>query len=85
LAEWPDQVEGAAKAREPHRITTYLHHLAHTFHTLWNKGNQDTVMRVLVPEERALSEARLALVQGVQVVLASGLNLLGVTPCQELR
>jgi arginyl-tRNA synthetase len=85
LAEWPDQVEGAAKAREPHRITTYLHHLAHTFHTLWNKGNQDTVMRVLVPGERALSEARLALVQGVQVVLASGLNLLGVTPCQELR
>jgi arginyl-tRNA synthetase len=41
-------------------------------------------MRFLRPEAPALSRARLAMIAAVQVVLASGLELIGVRPMDEL-
>jgi len=38
LAGWPRTVEGAALAREPHRIAFFLYDLAGDFHMLWNRG-----------------------------------------------
>ncbi|MCH7544473.1 MAG: arginine--tRNA ligase, partial [Proteobacteria bacterium] len=52
---------------------------------LWNKGNDDASLRFLVPGDEALTAARLALVRGVQLVIASGLGVLGVEPVEELR
>ena len=39
LAEFPELVEGAAKALEPHRITYYLHELAGAFHSYYNAAH----------------------------------------------
>ncbi|MEE8560297.1 MAG: DALR anticodon-binding domain-containing protein, partial [Alphaproteobacteria bacterium] len=85
LATWPRQVENAAEAHEPHRIAFYLSELAAAFHGLWNKGNTDASMRFLVRGDEALTAARLALVKGVALVIASGLNVLGVEPVEEMR
>src|SRR5262249_11757594 len=73
LAAWPRTVEGAALAHEPHRIAFYLYDLASQFHALWNKGNDAAALRFLQVEDKSLSLARLALVRGVGVVIASGL------------
>jgi arginyl-tRNA synthetase len=85
LTTWPRQVESAAETHEPHRIAFFLLELAAAFHGLWNKGNDDASLRFLVPGDEALTAARLALVRGVQQVIASGLGVLGVEPVEELR
>jgi arginyl-tRNA synthetase len=85
LTQWPRTVEAAARAHEPHRIAYYLHEVAAAFHGLWTKGREQTDLRVIVDDNRPLTEARLALVNGVRIVIASGLELMGVTPVEELR
>ena len=84
MAVWPRTVEGAAAAHEPHRLAFYLYDLAAGFHALWTKGKENTTLRFLVPEDRALTMTRLALVQGTATVIATGLRLMGVEPLEEL-
>jgi arginyl-tRNA synthetase len=85
LAAWPRLVDSAAEAHEPHRVAFFLHELAGEFHALWNKGNADASLRFLVPADPALSLARLALVEGTRIVIASGLKVFGVEPVEEMR
>ncbi|MGH7014023.1 MAG: arginine--tRNA ligase [Stellaceae bacterium] len=85
LAQWPRTVEGAAQMREPHRIAFYLQEIAATFHALWNKGNANPGLRFVVEGQRDQTRARLALVQATAFVIASGLEVIGVTPAEELR
>ncbi|HIJ43041.1 MAG: arginine--tRNA ligase [Rhodospirillales bacterium] len=85
MASWPSLVESAALAHEPHRVAFYLNDLAARFHMLWNKGNENADMRFLIPGKRALSAARLALVRGTAIVIASGLKVMGVIPVQEMK
>lgn len=85
LSSWPRQVEVAADAHEPHRIAYFLYEVASAFHGLWNKGKEETVLRFIVPGEEEATRIRLALVLGVLTVLRSGLEVLGVTPVEEMR
>jgi arginyl-tRNA synthetase len=85
LAEWPRTVEGAAQAHEPHRLAFYLYDLAAAFHALWSKAREEPGLRFVVAEDEALTRARMALVRAVQTVIASGLDVMGVTPVEELR
>ncbi|MCZ6885333.1 MAG: arginine--tRNA ligase [Alphaproteobacteria bacterium] len=84
MAAWPRVVESAAVAHEPHRIAYYLQDLAASFHGLWNKGNTEPEARFLVDDE-TITRARLALIQAVALVIASGLAVLGVVPVEEMR
>tara|TARA_R110001583_G_scaffold188237_1_gene350212 strand:+ start:124549 stop:126327 length:1779 start_codon:yes stop_codon:yes gene_type:complete len=84
LADWPRQVEIAAKGHEPHRIAFYLYDLASDFHALWNKGNDNSALRFL-QDDPALSAAKIALPRAVAVVISAGLAILGVTPAEEMR
>jgi arginyl-tRNA synthetase len=85
LANWPRVVEGAAEAHEPHRLAFYLQELAAEFHQLWNKGKDDSALRFIVSGDAELTLARLALVQAVANVVASGLAVFGVEPVEEMR
>jgi arginyl-tRNA synthetase len=85
MAAWPKRVEDAAEAHEPHRVVYYLHELATAFHALWNLGNDDARLRFIVDGDEPLSLSRLALVQGVATIIASGLTVIGVAPLEELR
>ena len=85
MAGWPRLVEGAAEAHEAHRVAFYLYDLAAGFHALWNKGKDDTSLRFLAPDDADLTLARLALVQAVATVVASGLAVIGVEPVEEMR
>ncbi|MGA3306465.1 MAG: arginine--tRNA ligase [Stellaceae bacterium] len=85
MANWPRLVEAAAETHEPHRIAFYLQELAATFHALWHKGKDDASLRFLLEGKPELTRARLALVQGMAFVIASGLKVFGVTPAEEMR
>ncbi len=85
LAEWPRLLESAADAHEPHRVAFYLYDLAGAFHGLWTKGKDHAELRFLLPDDPAMTAARLALVQATAFVIASGLEIFGVTPVEEMR
>jgi arginyl-tRNA synthetase len=85
MATWPRVVEMAAEVHEPHRIAFYVQELAAAFHLLWTRGNENATLRFILEDEPALTLARLALVRAVALVLASGLEVLGVEPLEELR
>ena len=85
IAEWPRLVEIAARGNEPHKIAFYLYEMASDFHSLWNRGNDDTSLRFLQDGETATSQAKIALISAVAVVISAGLGILGVKPLDEMR
>ena len=85
LALYPRMMEAAATAHEPHRIAFYLYDLASEFHALWTRGRDLPYLRFIINNDAEITKARLALVQGVVSVLASGLAVLGVHAPDEMR
>jgi len=72
-------IDAAAAAHEPHRIAFYLFELASGFHALWTRGSKDSpYLRFIMQDDREITLARLALVEGIATVLSVGLGLLGV-------
>ncbi|MDP2411750.1 MAG: arginine--tRNA ligase [Pseudolabrys sp.] len=85
IALYPRLIEAAASAHEPHRVAFYLYDLASEFHSHWSRGKDMPHLRFIIQNDRELTVARLALVQGIVTVLASGLALLGVEAPDEMR
>jgi arginyl-tRNA synthetase len=85
LALYPRLVEAAAIAHEPHRVAFYLYELASDFHSQWNRGKDTPHLRFIIQNDPQMTVARLALVQGVVTVLATGLGMLGVEAPEEMR
>jgi arginyl-tRNA synthetase len=85
LADFPRTVDGAAKAREPHRIAYYLYDLASAFHGQWTRGNESPHLRFIQAESRGLTMARLAMVAATRQVISSGLAILGVQAPDAMR
>ncbi|HSG05306.1 MAG TPA: arginine--tRNA ligase, partial [Nitrospiria bacterium] len=72
LAFFPELVEGAAEAMEPHRVTFYLQDLAGILHNYYFKHR-------FITDDLELSRARLVLVRATRTVMANALGLLGVS------
>jgi len=85
MAAFPRLVQNAATTHEPHRIAFYLYELASEFHSLWNKGKDDPTLRFVIPQDKDVTLARLAMVRAVGWVIAAGLGILGVRPLEEMR
>ncbi|MBW3081276.1 arginine--tRNA ligase [Bifidobacterium saguinibicoloris] len=95
LAQWPAVVKEAGDKRAPHRVARYLEDLAATYHKWYNvervvpmdltgleeRGTEAEreALRIAKAPEPARAAARLKLNDAVQAVIASGLDLLGVT------
>ncbi|MGH8110769.1 MAG: arginine--tRNA ligase [Rhodanobacteraceae bacterium] len=77
VSRFPEMVQAAADNREPHLLAQYLRELAGGFH-VWYNAEQ-----FLVDDER-LRNARVALAFAVRQVLASGLDMLGVSAPESM-
>ncbi len=81
LADFPGTLASAAELRQPHRIARYLENLAGSYHRFHD------ACRVLPRAGEEFDEtgrARLWLARASQIVLASGLRLLGVSAPDRL-
>jgi arginyl-tRNA synthetase len=85
LAEWPRLVEIAARGHEPHRIAFYLYDLASDFHALYHQGSTDEALRFVQEGDSDATQAKIALIRAVAIVILHGLSILGVTPAEEMR
>jgi arginyl-tRNA synthetase len=72
VSRYPEVVELATLAHEPHQITYYLRELAQDFHTYYNEH------KILVAESE-LRNARLSLCAVVKQILINGLKIIGVS------
>lgn len=72
LTQYPEVIEQAAKAYEPHQIAYYLRELSSHVHAYYNAI-------ALLCEDENLRMARLTLIAAVGNVLRNGLKLLGVS------
>ena len=79
LSRFPEMLEGAARAREPHQVAFYLRDLANDFHAYYAT---DGVR--LLDDDAALRNARLALCAAVAQVIRNGLALLGVSAPESM-
>jgi arginyl-tRNA synthetase len=77
LARYPETVAGAAQQFEPQRVTTYLQDLAALFHSFYNRNR-------VICDDAETTRARLYLANAVRVVLANGLQLLGVSAPEKM-
>ena len=77
LADFPEEVETAARLYEPHRLTRFASELAGVFHLFY------TNCRVL-GDDPELTGARLTLVGAALITLANVLRLLGVSAPEKM-
>jgi arginyl-tRNA synthetase len=80
LGEFPKLAARAAESRAPHHVAYYLRDLAGLFNPYLQDGKRHRV----VSDDAELSAARLALMRAVQVVLANGLWLLGLSAPEQM-
>ena len=77
LARFPDVVAAAAERLEPHDVANYLRQVAADFHSFYNAHK-------ILDAAPDTALARLALVAATQQVIASGLDLLGVSAPESM-
>jgi len=78
IGDFPQVISDAARIRSPHRVATYIQELAATFHSFYNAE------KVLDPDNRELSEARLALITITRTTIANALKLIGVSAPEKM-
>ena len=77
LSDFPYAVECSAEALEPHQICNYLEELAAAFHQCYTR-------HTVISDDPDLTAARLALAEGVRIIVRSGLGLLGVSAPEQM-
>jgi len=77
LAFFPELVEAAALALEPHRFTYYLQELAGELHAYYFKHR-------FISDDLEITYARMYLVKAVRTVVGNALRLLGVTAPEKM-
>ncbi|MCX6357484.1 MAG: DALR anticodon-binding domain-containing protein, partial [Candidatus Aureabacteria bacterium] len=71
LADFPFAVARSADTLEPNIICNYLEELATAFHQCYTE-------HTVISDDERLTRARLALIEGVRIVVKEGLGLVGV-------
>ncbi|MDR2878101.1 MAG: arginine--tRNA ligase [Chromatiales bacterium] len=72
LGLYPEALESAALAHEPHQLAYFLRELANDFHVYYNAHQ-------FLVDDAALRDARIAIIVATRQLLGSGLALLGVS------
>lgn len=77
LDSFPDVIEGAAAALEPHRVVYYAQKLAGEFHRYYSRHR-------CVTDDTRTTNGRLLLVSAVQLVIRRALGLVGVSAPERM-
>ena len=79
LSLWPKVIESSVAYREPHRIVYFLIEISGNFHSYWSLGKSDKKYKILLDENLELTNVRFMILDMIQKVLKSGLDLLSVS------
>ncbi len=77
LSEFPEIISLSASESSPHYIATFLKDLAADFHSYYNANK-------FLSDNKALQNARLALIGATKIVIKNGLQLLGISAPEKM-
>ena len=77
MSNFPTMMETALDTLEPQIIANYLQELASSFHKFY--GNCK-----VITENKNISQARLGLINGTKIILATGLSILGISAPEKM-
>ena len=77
IGRYPEVIEAAALAQEPHQLANYLRDLANAFHTYYNA-------HPFLVDDDGLRNARLCLIRAARQVLRNGLAILGISAPEQM-
>lgn len=77
LTDFPGTVLGSAINYEPHRLVNYLFDLATLFHKFYTEHR-------VIGDDQQLTQSRLTLIKAIQIVIANGLTILGISAPQQM-
>jgi arginyl-tRNA synthetase len=77
LLQFPETLQRAAEAREPHRIAGYLRDVAVAFTQFYGHCR-------IIGEPEDLASARMSLAMAARIVLRNGLHVLGITAPEKM-
>ncbi len=77
MVRFPEIMGLAFENLEPHIIANTLQELATRFHKFYGQCH-------VITEDRVLSNARLALITSVKIIMSSGLKILGLTAPERM-
>ena len=84
IAIFPRIIEQATQKYETHHIAFYLTDLSAKFHALWTLSKEKPELKFILKEQKAVTLSRLAMIRCVTIIIASGLDILGITPEEEM-
>lgn len=77
LAKYPGVIVTSVTKRDPSLVANYLFDLAKSFSVFYEK-------QPILGDDKKITKARLTLINGVKIVLTSGLKLLGIETLQKM-
>lgn len=77
LGEFKEVVATCIETLEPHHLVNYLQKLATAFHKFYTEHR-------VISDDTELTKARIVLVREVQIVLANGLHLMGISAPERM-
>ena len=77
IADFPQLIQDAAIARQPHIVCLFIQKLAASFHTFYGEC-------IVLHAEEKLRQQRLALVKATQITLRNALSLIGVSAPEKM-
>ncbi|HJX69635.1 MAG TPA: arginine--tRNA ligase, partial [Dehalococcoidia bacterium] len=77
MVQLPEVIEMAARSLEPHHLPYYAQELATLFHSFYKQCR-------VISEDKALTLARLKLVEATKIVLAKSLRLMGMRAPEKM-
>lgn len=84
LYKFPQIVWSVSELNEPFLISSYLQELASAFNKVYQRKDNDGRIDKIISDNAELTEARIALVNAVRIVINEGLYLLGIEAPEEM-
>lgn len=84
LDDFPQAIEDSARNYDPVLVSTHLLRLASAFNKFYQRKDDNGRIDKIISANKELTQARIALVKGVQIVINKGLNLLGLKAPEEM-
>ena len=79
ILSWPYVLYQTAESKQPHRITNYLEDLCSEFHSFWNKGKDDTSLRMLDENNIDRTITKLVWIESFRKTLYQAFKIIGIS------
>ena len=84
LLSWPYVLNQASILKQPHRITNYLENLCASFHSFWNRGQDDFNLRIIDIKNINKTLTKLLWIESLRIVLKKSFAIIGIEALEKM-